>query len=221
MDLYQEEQEQANTSTDRRFMGRLAGGVEEPHLKDYIRVLLMRRWVVIGISLLVIFTTALIVFLMTPIYQATCLLLIEPTKIKITNFQDVYDPTLSQFAGSELSRREFMETQSQLLTCRSVMERVFADFNFSHPCLTTLVFSWFKCTCRTSPLWRFSACFTASILSFVTTAVTAGPFPHKPAAFAPAAKASNAIEVSYPKAAEYTKPLSDNAGKKLPAKVSL
>ena len=82
MDLYQEEQEQANTSTDRRFMGRLAGGVEEPHLKDYIRVLLMRRWVVIGISLLVIFTTALIVFLMTPIYQATCLLLIEPTKRK-------------------------------------------------------------------------------------------------------------------------------------------
>ena len=129
MDPYPgEEREEARP--DRRFRGRLAGGVEEPHLKDYLRVLFMRRWVVIGVSLLVIFATALTVFIMTPIYRATSLLLIEPTKIKVTDFQDVYDPTLSQFAGSELARREFMETQFNLLTCRPLMERVFAQFNF-------------------------------------------------------------------------------------------
>jgi len=111
-------------------MGRLAGGVEEPHLKDYLHVLLMRRWVIIGAALLVIFSTALAVFLMTPVYRATCLLLIEPTKINITNFQEVYDPTLSQFAGSEPARREFMETQFTLLTCRPIMERVFAKYSF-------------------------------------------------------------------------------------------
>jgi capsular exopolysaccharide synthesis family protein len=115
---------------DHRVRGRLAGGVEEPHLKDYLRVLFMRRWVVIGISLLVIFATALTVFIMTPTYRATALLLIEPTKIKVTDFQDVYDPTLSEFAGSELARREFMETQFKLLKCRPLMERVFARFNF-------------------------------------------------------------------------------------------
>jgi len=117
-------------SPERSFMGRLAGGVEEPHLKDYLHVLRMRRWVVIGVSLLVIFVTALVVFLMTPQYRATCLLLIEPTKINVTDFQDVYDPTLSKFAGSELARREFMETQFNLLTCRPIMEKVFAEFNF-------------------------------------------------------------------------------------------
>jgi len=129
MDPYPGE-EWEETRADRRFRGRLAGGVEEPHLKDYLRVLFMRRWVVIGVSLLVIFATALTVFTMTPIYRATSLLLIEPTKIKVTDFQDVYDPTLSQFAGSELARREFMETQFNLLTCRPLVERVFAQFNF-------------------------------------------------------------------------------------------
>ncbi len=123
-----EEREEARP--DRRFRGRLAGGVEEPHLKDYLRVLFMRRWVVVGVSLLVLFATALTVFILTPTYRATALLLIEPTKIKITDFQDVYDPTLSQFAGSELARREFMETQFNLLTCRPLMEKVFARFNF-------------------------------------------------------------------------------------------
>lgn len=118
------------TGPDLRVKGRLAGGVEEPHLKDYFRVLFMRRWVVVGVSLLVIFATALTVFIMTPVYRATSLLLIEPTKINITDFQDVYDPTLSQFAGSELARREFMETQFNLLTCRPLMEQVFARFHF-------------------------------------------------------------------------------------------
>ncbi len=116
---------------EQRFRGRLAGGVEEPHLKDYLRVLFMRRWVVIGVAVLVVLSTTLVVMLQTPIYRASCLLLIEPTKIKLTNFQDVYDPTLSQFAGSELARREFMETQFKLLTCRPLMEKVFAQFSFS------------------------------------------------------------------------------------------
>ena len=116
--------------SERRLTGRLAGGVEEPHLKDYLRVVMMRRWVVLGVSLLVVFATTLTVFLMTPIFRAASLLLIEPTKIQVTNFQDVYDPTLSQFAGSELARREFMETQFQLLTSRPLMENTFAHFNF-------------------------------------------------------------------------------------------
>jgi len=116
--------------SERRLTGRLAGGVEEPHLKDYVRVVMMRRWVVLGVALLVVFATTLTVFLMTPIFRATSLLLIEPTKIQVTNFQDVYDPTLSQFAGSELARREFMETQFQLLTSRPLMEKTFAQFNF-------------------------------------------------------------------------------------------
>lgn len=129
MDLHPEADLQ-ESAPERRFMGRLAGGVEEPHLKDYLHVLLMRRWVIIGVSFLVIFATALAVFLMTPVYKATCLLLIEPTKINVTDFQEVYDPALSQFAGSEPARREFMETQFTLLTCRPIMERVFAKYNF-------------------------------------------------------------------------------------------
>ena len=111
-------------------MGRLAGGVEEPHLKDYLHVLLTKRWVVVGIALLVVFLTALVVFLMTPQYQGTALLLIEPTKVNLTKFEDVYDPTMSQFAGSEVSRREFTETQYSLLTCEPIMEKVFARFRF-------------------------------------------------------------------------------------------
>ena len=123
-------EERLEEGQDRGFRGRLAGGVEEPHLKDYLRVLFMRRWVVVGVTLLVVFATTLTVFLVTPIFRATSLLLIEPTKIKLTDFQDVYDPTLSQFAGSEVARREFMETQFTLLTCRPLMERVFAEFDF-------------------------------------------------------------------------------------------
>ena len=75
MDLHSGE-EQEETRPDRRFRGRLAGGVEEPHLKDYLRVLFMRRWVVVGVSLLVIFVTALTVFILTPTYRGDSLLLI-------------------------------------------------------------------------------------------------------------------------------------------------
>jgi polysaccharide biosynthesis transport protein len=125
------EEERQTASPERGFMGRLAGGVGEPHLKDYLHVLLMRRWVVIGISLLIILSTAVVVFLMTPIYRATSLLLIEPAKLNITQFQDVYDPTMSQYAGNEIARREFMETQYSLLTCAPIMEKVFAQFHFA------------------------------------------------------------------------------------------
>jgi len=124
------EEDRPTASPERRFMGRLAGGVEEPHLKDYLHVLLMKRWVAVGVTLVVVFATALAVFLLTPEYRATALLLIEPTKINVTKFQEVYDPTMSQFAGSEVSRREFMETQFSLLTCDPIMEKVFAQFRF-------------------------------------------------------------------------------------------
>ncbi|MBI5118037.1 polysaccharide biosynthesis tyrosine autokinase [Candidatus Poribacteria bacterium] len=99
------------------------------HLKDYLRVVSVRRWIPISVFALVVLSVAVWVFVRAPIYRAESLLLIEPAKVNLTEFKEVYDPTLGE-AGGHLANQEFLETQYKLIVCRPILERTFEEFHF-------------------------------------------------------------------------------------------
>jgi succinoglycan biosynthesis transport protein ExoP len=99
---------------------------EETNLRDYWRVLVKRRWIVI-ISLLVVVTTVAIHSLtMIPIYRATAQILIEKTNPNILSIQElmVMDP----------SGTDFYQTQYKILESRSLAEEVIKRLDLAqHP----------------------------------------------------------------------------------------
>lgn len=102
---------------------------DKPHLKDYLGVLISRRWILIGTFFLVVLCTAVWVFVQTPIYRAKAMVLIEPATVNLTEFKGVHDPTLTSMGG-ELSRREFLETQYKLIVSHPTLEKAFLQFGF-------------------------------------------------------------------------------------------
>lgn len=102
--------------------------IEEVHLRDYLRVLLVHRWIFAGVLVLVMASVSLYVFLKTPEYRAEGILLIEPTKLNLTEFKGIYDPTLQM--GGAMARREFYETQYELIVSRDLLEQTFEKFAF-------------------------------------------------------------------------------------------
>lgn len=100
-----------------------------PHLKDYLRVVSVRRWVFLCAFVSVVLTVAVWVFVRTPIYRAESMLLIEPVKVNLTEFKAVYDPTLGE-AGGHLANQEFLETQYNLIVSRPLLEQTFEKFGY-------------------------------------------------------------------------------------------
>jgi len=101
----------------------------EIHLRDYLRVVSARRWIVISVFFTVVLIVTVAVLVQTPIYRAKAQLLIEPAKFNPTEFKEVHDPTLTGLGG-EMSRREFYETQYKLIVARPVLEKTFHQLGF-------------------------------------------------------------------------------------------
>jgi succinoglycan biosynthesis transport protein ExoP len=101
-------------------LGNLEAFQARPHsgrtVHDYIRVLLRRRWAVLGVLAVLVATTALYSFTATPIYQATVQILIERTQPQIL---DTGDPVAAQ-----VKSEEFYQTQYKLLESRALAKKV-------------------------------------------------------------------------------------------------
>jgi succinoglycan biosynthesis transport protein ExoP len=89
---------------------------EEIHLRDYWEVLVRHRWTILAFLAAVVLTTALVTFVMTPLYRATVLLEIRHENPKVMAFQDVVELAQSQ--------REFFQTQYDVLRSRNLASRV-------------------------------------------------------------------------------------------------
>ncbi|GAB4347675.1 MAG: polysaccharide biosynthesis tyrosine autokinase [Candidatus Abyssubacteria bacterium] len=100
-----------------------------PHLKDYLRIISVRRWIFLCTFLSILLAVTVWVFVRTPIYRAESLLLIEPVKVNLTEFKAVYDPTLGE-AGGHLANQEFLETQYNLIVSRPLLEQAFEKFGY-------------------------------------------------------------------------------------------
>jgi succinoglycan biosynthesis transport protein ExoP len=86
-------------------------------LREYWRIIVKRKWTVIGFFIIVLVAVATATLLMTPIYRATSVLQIEREAAKVVEFKDAAQ---TETAGD----RDFYQTQYELLKSRTLAERV-------------------------------------------------------------------------------------------------
>jgi polysaccharide biosynthesis transport protein len=92
-----------------------AGGPEEPHLLDYVKVLYKRRWLA-GTAFTVVFLLVTVyTFTATPVYEATTKLLIESDNPNIVSFQEVIN--------EQAAKLDYYQTQYNVLQSRSLARR--------------------------------------------------------------------------------------------------
>lgn len=90
---------------------------DEIDLLSYWRILVKRRWTVLGAAGIVLVTALVGTLLMTPIYRATSSLQIDRDTIQVVEVEG-----LSQVEGA--GDRDFYQTQYELLQSRALAERV-------------------------------------------------------------------------------------------------
>lgn len=95
-------------------------------LSHYFRVINQSKWRILSLALIVTFLVALIVLSLTPIYKATSSLLIESEETNIVSIEQVY--------GLDASKKEYFETQYEILKSRYIAEKVVNKLALdSHP----------------------------------------------------------------------------------------
>jgi capsular exopolysaccharide synthesis family protein len=95
-------------------------------LRDYWRVLVKRRWIVITFLLVVVVATAIFSLTETPIYRGTAQLLIEKNTLNVL-------PT-NEMVVVDTSGPEFYKTQNKILESRSLAREVIKRLNLVlHP----------------------------------------------------------------------------------------
>jgi uncharacterized protein involved in exopolysaccharide biosynthesis len=90
---------------------------EESQLRDYLKLLRKRRWVMVSVFLIVVATGTIKTYLQTPIYQASARVVIDPEPPKILNIQEI-----TPFAAHDYFM--YYNTQRELINSRPVMEKV-------------------------------------------------------------------------------------------------
>lgn len=93
---------------------------EEIHLRDYIRILAKRKWLIAGSFLIIVVSTALFTFTMDPVYEATAKIVIEKENPNVVSIQEVL---ALDAADSDYSQTQFEILQSRTVA-RKVIERL-------------------------------------------------------------------------------------------------
>lgn len=96
---------------------------DELDLRAYWRVIVRRRWLILGVFAAAIVLTLLVTLRQTPIYAATATLVIETTAPRVLDKDQVQD-VVETGAGSYWSSKEYFETQYKVIGSRSVAQRV-------------------------------------------------------------------------------------------------
>ena len=89
---------------------------ESAHLREYVRVIRKRLWLILACLTLVIVAAAIATFLQRPLYRATTKALIEREAPRVTNIQDV--------APTDAYSDDSFQTQIQIIRSRPVAQRV-------------------------------------------------------------------------------------------------
>jgi capsular exopolysaccharide synthesis family protein len=88
----------------------------EIHLKDYLRVLHKRRWVILTTFVVIFTLTAILTFRQRPLYQATAQLLIEKENPNILSFKEVME--------LDAATSDYYQTQYKMLQSRTLAQAV-------------------------------------------------------------------------------------------------
>lgn len=91
------------------------------HLRDYLDVLIRRKWTVITFLLVTFFTIALYTFVSTPLYLAKGVIKVSSKGANVTKFENL--------ETNIVKMKEFQETQVKLLQSEQLAGRVIARLN--------------------------------------------------------------------------------------------
>ena len=92
---------------------------EEVHLRDYWRVLVKHRFVVLVFFFVTVVTTAFVTFTMDPLYTATATIQIERQAPKMAPVQEV-----QQIDAMAYDKYDYYQTQFEILQSRTIAARV-------------------------------------------------------------------------------------------------
>ena len=92
-------------------------------LRMIYHVLMTYRWAIAGFTAAVTVIAILVVFSMTPIYQATAVLQIEQEQAKVVSIEEMY--------GIDGGGDSYLNTQFEVLKSRSVLEKVVKKLNLT------------------------------------------------------------------------------------------
>lgn len=87
---------------------------EEVHVRDYLSVILKRKWIVLTFFISVVVTTAILTFMATPLYKSTVVIKIDKESPNVLSFKGIQ-------TGSTV---DSYETQYEILKSRSLAEKV-------------------------------------------------------------------------------------------------
>jgi succinoglycan biosynthesis transport protein ExoP len=96
----------------------------EVHLWDYVQIVLQRLPLALLVGATVMALAILYTWTRTPRYTSTARLLVEPGQVNLTDMKGAIDPVLAS-----MGKREYMQTQAQLIKSRPVMEAVITKLN--------------------------------------------------------------------------------------------
>jgi capsular exopolysaccharide synthesis family protein len=106
---------------------------EDIHLRDYLDVVVRRKWPIICILAISFITTLIFTLASTKIYKATATIEVTQETSQVTKFE--------QIVAAEVKAREFYETQVALLLSQTLIERVIEKLNLmTHPIVVETVF---------------------------------------------------------------------------------
>jgi capsular exopolysaccharide synthesis family protein len=94
---------------------------EEVGLRDYLAVILRRKWIVIAIFAVIVVVATINSFKTEPMYKATCQILIERENPKVVNIQEIM--------AVDASTTDYYQTQYEILKNKKLAEKVIEHLN--------------------------------------------------------------------------------------------
>jgi len=99
---------------------------KEVHLRDYWKIIVKRRWIIIALFLIVLIITAVATFTMKPIYRGTTSVQINKESPQVMDFKEMFSVNVWD--------QDYYQTQYKLLESRSLAKRVIQTLKLSeHP----------------------------------------------------------------------------------------
>ena len=106
---------------------------EEIQLRDYLDVILRRKWLILTVLVLVFLSTLVFTLTSTKIYKASAILEVNQETPQVTKFEEVL--------ASKVQAREFYETQVELICSRTMINRVIDRLDLiNHPVIAETLF---------------------------------------------------------------------------------
>jgi len=105
---------------------------EEINLKDYLDIIIRRKWLIVTVLTLVFLSTLIFTLTATRIYEASAVVEVSQETPHVTTFQEIL--------GSEIQTREFYETQAELIRSKTMIDRVIQKLDLiTHPVIRRTV----------------------------------------------------------------------------------